>query len=444
MGVRVPPFAPENKENMKYDIEQISSTKRAIEITIPEEDAEDEFMNQANTLKEEVDVPGFRKGKAPLKMIISKYRDTIEQRMLAGLVPETVKKVMEEIDAEPIGEPDITHLDYERNQPISLKAEFEVSPDIELGDYTEIQLTKESERVSSEEVDEVIEKFRENSAVLSPVENGEAGEGNTVIFDMESTVGGSDRTFSNENISVDLSNTELPADFTDEILGMEVEQEKTFTVEYPKDYFNTDLAGETVTHTVKLNSIKEKQLPELDDEFAKSIDVEGETLEEVRETIFDNLREQKKQQSEDQLKEDLMDKLRRMHNFDVPDSYVENMKDAQIRNVSQSMAAQRGVTPDQMDVDWEKMREEGHEDAVKGVRSSMIIEKIAREENIEVSQEDIDEKIREIARKQDESFSRLKNKMEESDTNEKIRSSVLHEKTLEFILEKVQITKTKE
>ncbi|MDQ3805240.1 MAG: trigger factor [Acidobacteriota bacterium] len=388
---------------MKTEIVDLSQTRKEIKIEIEAEQVRAEFERVAGEYARAATVRGFRKGHAPVAVVRARYKKEITSDVLQRLIPQAVEQAVHESGLAVIGQPDV-HLDQEDIEelgtgPISLHAHVEVFPEVTLGEYKGLEAARRVRPVTDEVVESVINNLREASAALQPVEDRASAEGDTVTADIrgryvEPT---SDEDINAEDVDIVIGGDGVLPAFTENLTGVRPDEVKTFTVAYPEDFSSKGLAGKTVEYTATVTAVRRKELPELDDEWVQSLGEEGvDTVERLRERVRENLTKNAEGESEHRLRDEVLGRLIERHRFEVPETLVSYQANQMLQATLRDMM-RRGVDPRGGDVNWDALRDVVRERAGEDLRGSMLLERVAEAENIEVTQEEIEAEIQAVA-----------------------------------------------
>ncbi|HEV3468595.1 MAG TPA: trigger factor [Pyrinomonadaceae bacterium] len=388
---------------MKTEIVDHSQTRKEIKIEIGAEQVRAEFERVAGEYARAATVPGFRKGHAPVAVVRARYKKDIRADVLQRLVPQAVERAIRESGLDVIGQPEV-HLDDESVErlgegPVSLHAHVEVFPEVTLGEYKGIEAARRVRPVTDEAVEAVVNNLREASAALQPVEDRAAAEGDTVTADIQGRYvePASDEDIKADDVDVVLGGDGVLPAFTENLSGVRPDEVRTFTVAYPEDFTSKGLAGKTVEYTATVTAVRRKELPELDDEWVKSLGEEGvDTVERLRERVRENLTRNAEGESEHRLRDEILSRLIERHQFEVPETFVSYRANQMLQATLRDMM-RRGLDPRGEDVNWEALRDVVRERAGEDVRGEMLLERVAEAENIEVSEEEVEAEIRAIA-----------------------------------------------
>lgn len=408
--------------------------KRSLEIEIPLEDVEKAKERVTNSIKDRVRLPGFRPGKAPLTMIRSRFEDEIRKEVLEMLVPQAFRDRIAKEELKVVGTPDVTDLKFEAGQPIRFKADFEIAPVFELADYHGVPVKYEEPTVADEEIDKRLESMRESKADYVNLDPRPIESGDYVLVHLKSLEGLAEPIDQDVQIQVGGEDT-LPG-FNEALLGASPEDVKEVEIQYPEDYAQERLAGKTVRFELTPKFVRKKELPALDDEFARDLG-DYQTLAELREAVHKSIFHEKQYVAQQAAKEELIDKLVQTNDFSIPEAYVDRQIENQVRMQLSNLAG-RGVDPNTIKLDWAKVKETQRDKAVRNVRASLLLEKIAEKEGINATKDEVDREVQRLARQEREPVPVTRAKLEKEGTLGRIAGHIQTEKTLHFLFEQAQ------
>ncbi|WP_426983417.1 trigger factor [Bacillus cabrialesii] len=350
----------------------------------------------------QVSIPGFRKGKIPRGLFEQRFGvEALYQDALDILLPVEYPKAVEEAGIDPVDRPEIDVEKIEKGESLIFTAKVTVKPEVKLGDYKGLGIEKDDTAVTDEDVQNELKALQERQAELVVKEEGAVEEGNTVVLDFEGFVDG--EAFEGgkaENYSLEVGSGSFIPGFEDQLVGLEAGAEKDVEVTFPEEYHAEDLAGKPAVFKVKIHEIKAKELPELDDEFAKDIDEEVETLAELTEKTKKRLEEAKENEADAKLREELVLKASENAEIDVPQAMVDTELDRMLKEFEQRLQMQ-GMNLELYTQfsgqDEAALKEQMKEDAQKRVKSNLTLEAIAKAENLEVSDEEVDAELTKMA-----------------------------------------------
>ncbi|MGE6751846.1 trigger factor [Rossellomorea sp. NPDC071047] len=385
----------------------------------------------------QVNVPGFRKGKMPRGMFEKRFGvESLYQDALDFILPEAYAKAIEETGIDPIDRPEIDVEQMEKGKDLIFTAKVQVKPEVKLGEYKGLEVEKMETEVTAEDVEAELTSLQEKQAELAVKEEGKAEEGDTVTMDFEGFVDG--EAFEGgqaENYSLELGSGQFIPGFEEQLIGVASGEEKEVEVNFPEEYHAAELAGKPATFKVKVHEIKAKELPALDDEFAKDADEEVETLAELKEKIEKRLQESKKNEAETAVRETLVNKASDNAEVEIPEVMVKAEVDRMMQEFEQRLQMQ-GMNLDLYfqfsGQSEEDLRGQMTEDAGKRVRTNLTLEAIAAAENLEVTDEEAEEEVNKMAEQYNMSADNIKQALGGLDT---LKADLKVRKAVEFLVE---------
>jgi trigger factor len=421
-----------------------ATCKREIELEIPAENVQKVAEKVARDIARIARIPGFRPGKAPVTLVRRRFADDIQGEVVQSLVPEYLEKALDEKKLVPVTRPEVDQVHFKEGEPLRFRAIFEVLPEFELGDYKNLQVQVDEIEIGDAQVDKTLEEMREHGATYNPVEGRAAADGDYVLIKLMGTPAGGGDAVQADNILCHIGAEETLESFTENLRGALPGQIKRFESRYPDDFPDPKLAGKTYDYSVDVQSIKEKKLPELNDEFAK--EAAGapsgvETLEGLRKKIRENLDAAKQQQQETQAREKILETLVKQHDFPVPEALIEHQMDIRLERVVRSLAAQ-GVDPRAVNVDWMSMRQRQRERAVDDVKAELLLDRIATAEKIDATEEDVEKEIAALAESSGESATALRARLTKQGALDRIKSKLRSDKAVAWLYRTSRIEKT--
>jgi len=425
--------------------EATATCKREIELEIPAANVQKATEKVARDIARIARIPGFRPGKAPVPLVRRRFAEDIQGEVLQSLVPEYLEKALDEKKLVPITRPEVDKVEFKDGEPLKFRAVFEVLPEFELKDYKNMELKIESPEVGDAQVDKTIEEMRERGATYVPIEGRAAKDGDYVQIKLNGTPEGEGgEPVAADNILCHIGAEETLESFTENLRGASTGETKKFTTKYPDDYPDEKLKGKTYDYTIEVQGIKEKKLPELNDEFAK--DLAGEqggfsTMAELKAKILENLNAQKEHEEEAQAHEMILQSLVKPYDFPVPEALVEHQIDVRLERAVRSLAAQ-GVDPRQVNIDWMGLRQKQRDAAINDVRAELLLDRVATEEKIEVSDEDLDKEIEALAAHSGESATALRARLTKQGALDRMKSKLRSDKTIQWLYRTAKIEKT--
>ena len=421
-----------------------TNCKKELLIEIPVDEVRREADALTSQYARKARIPGFRPGHAPPSLIRQHFRDDIRNEVVQALVPRFFENAVKEQKWSVVGHPHFEDLQYAEDKPLTCKATFEVFPEIELKQYKELEVEEEAPQVTEADLEQAIEEIREQAATFEVVSERPAADDDYLAlnykgYDVQAPAS---RPLEARDVTVQLGGQGTVAAFSENLRGSRPGDTREFEVNYPEDYRQKSLAGKTFRYRVEVLSIKHKVVPAADDELAKSVS-EFATLEELRAKVRSDLMERARHRVEMAAKQKLVEELLRLHEFPVPEVMVEARLERKLeRTVSQLIS--QGIDPRQAPLDWHKMREESRPDAEKEVRASFLLSRIADAEGLQVSEEEVDEMIREMAQEAHQPPAALKTRLTRDDELDSIKSTRRNQKAIDFIYRNAKITRKSE
>jgi trigger factor len=415
-----------------------ANCRRELDLEIPAAEVQKAIERVAREFARVARVPGFRPGKAPIPLIRRRFADDIKGEVLQSLLPEQIDKAVKDQKLVPITQPQVDHVDYAEDRPLKFRASFEVLPEFELGSYKGLKVEVEKAEVTEADVDKALEAMRERAATFVPVEDRALESGDYAQLKLVGTPLGGGEPLKADNVLCHLGAEETLESFTQNLVGAKPAEHRRFEVEYPADYPDTKLAGKKYAYSAEVVAVKQKKLPELNDELAKDVS-EAKTLEELRGKIRQNLEAEIDARHAAAVRDAVLAKIVAGHDFPVPEALVENQMDVRLERAVRSLAAQ-GVDPRAVNVDWVAMRRRQHARAVEDVKAELLLDRIASAENIEATDEDIDQEISKIAERSGESAPAIRASLTKQGAVDMMRSKLRSEKTLERLQSNTEVS----
>ncbi|MGB7759406.1 MAG: trigger factor [Bryobacteraceae bacterium] len=416
----------------------VEGCRHALEISIPAAEVENETTRVAAEVQKRAKLPGFRPGKAPTSLIRKQFAGEIRQRVLESLVPTTLQKQFEAENLNLAGNYDITDVHFHEGEPLTFKAEFEVVPNIELGEYRGVEVAYTDPEVTDEDVAKRIEELREQKAEYQNVDPRPLENGDFAVVALESVSGVAGEPVKQEEMVLEIGGADTFDAFTENLRGLSPGDEKEFEVAYPANYGSARLAGKTVKFHATVRGVRKKELPEVNDEFAQDLG-DYRNLDELRDAVRKGILAQRQFEAQHSAKDRIVDALVDRHQFPVPEVFV----DRQIRTrVEQSLRAMNadGVDLKSLKLDWAKVKETQRDKAVREVKASLLLERISEREAIHATRDEVDREVERLARVQREPVAALRIKFEKDGTLGRIAHHIQTEKTLTFLFEQARKT----
>jgi trigger factor len=410
----------------------VEGVKHSLEISVPVSEVEQETERVVSEIQKKVRLPGFRPGKAPVSLVKSRFGGDIRQDVLEKLVPKAFRAAVDKDHLEVVGAPDISDVHFHAGEPLKFKAAFEVAPTFDLKDYRGILVNYTEPEVSDEDIAKRLEEIREQKAEYVNEDPRPLADGDFAMVSLESLSGVSPK-ISQDEIMLKIGDESTLAAFSENLRGASPEESREFDVTYPADYERKNLAGRTVRFRTEVKAVRRRELPELNDEFAKDLG-DYQTLEEVKEMVRKSIQRDREVRAQEAAKHQLIDKLVDEHDFPIPNVYVDRQIEINVENQLRTLAAQ-GIDPKSIKLDWNKVRETQKGKAERDVKASLLLDKVGERESIAATQEEVDKEVQRIARQQREAVAVTRAKLQKEGALGRIAAAIRTEKTLNFLFE---------
>ncbi|MBV1818245.1 trigger factor [Anaerosalibacter bizertensis] len=423
---------------MNAVLEKKENNKATFTIEIGEDKFEKAIQKSYLKNRNRFNIPGFRKGKAPRKIIEMNYGEEIfYEEALNIILPEAYESAIDELELEPVEQPQVDIEELEKGKPVVFKIEVTVKPEVKLGEYKSIEVEKVEYNVKDEDVEKELNSIQEMNARLIDASDREIKDGDILNIDFEGYI--DEEKFEGgtaENQQLEIGSNKFIPGFEEQLIGKKKGEEVEVKVNFPEDYFEESLKGKEAIFKVTINEIKEKELPELDDEFAKDVS-EFDTLDEFKESIKEKLEEDMKNKEKVEQEGKVIDKVVEMSEVDIPEVMVDNQIQNEMGQLDYSLRMQ-GLSIDQYfeltNTDIEDFKEQIKPEAEKRVKTELVLEEIAKVEKIEVENEDIDKELEKMAEQyQTEDVEKFKEDMKKGDL-EYIKTGIIRDKTIELLM----------
>jgi trigger factor len=413
--------------------------KREISVEIPAAEVARETESQIQRYQKSARLPGFRAGHVPASIIKQRFGDGLKNDVIEALIPKYFRREAEKQGLIPVSQPQVTDLHMHDGEPLTFKASFEVLPEIQVEGYKDLRADKPEITVTDEEVEAALTNVREQRAAYTSVEGRALAEGDFAQASMDGkpkdaqdTKDAASNPVHMDEVLIEIGGKNTVPEFTQNLTGASAGDERTFDVSYPEDSADKRLAGKTFVYTVKVQAIKQKNLPELNDDFAKELG-EFTSLDQVRKQIRENMDAERKHNAERESKDKLVAELVKRNDFEVPESLVDRQIDLRLERGLRALAAQGMKMEDLKKMDLPRLRAGQREQAVQDVKSSLLLERIAELEKISVSDEEMKREIEALARQSKQTSEAVQARLTEDGGLDRIRMRIRSEKTLDFL-----------
>ncbi len=432
---------------MKSELKEISPTQREIHLQIEADELKAAYGKVSQRYAKRANVPGFRKGFAPVDVVRMRFKEEIKSEVLQEVIPGQVQAAIEEHDLHPLAEPQLHLENHETikvngSEALSLHIHVEVMPDIPSPKYEGIEVTRRVKPVEDAEVDGLISERIQKEAALIPVEGRKSKIGDTVIADLEGVFEGDENgePITAEGIEIVLGGDHIEKSFTDNLVGVKEDDDKDFTVSYADDFTSEALAGKTVNYKAKIKSVGKMETPELNDEWAKSLDEGYKSLADLRKKLRADLDSHAKADADARVRNDAVAKLIEDNAFEVPGTLIENQARNLLNNFAQDMQ-QRGVDLNKIDPQFVQMAYTNMQtQAERDVRGAMLLDKIAEIEKVEVAETEVDDEITKMAEYYRSSADEIRESLEKQGGGvDNIRNNLKTRKSIEALIAKAKV-----
>jgi trigger factor len=413
--------------------ETTSNSKREIEVEVPA----DEVQRQTDTLIQRYQklarLPGFRRGHVPASIIRQRFSEDIKSDVVEALVPKYFRQETERLGLLPVSQPRVSELHIHEGEPLRFKASFEVLPEIKVEGYRELRVEKPDVSVTDDEVEQALKNLQEQHATFTAIEGSPLADGDFAQVSLDGKPKEGDaKPVHMDEVLVEINGKNTMPEFTENLRGASVGEERTFDVTYPQDFSDPRLAGKIFSYTVKVQAIKQKNLPELNDEFAKQVG-ELANLDAVRQRIRQGMEAERKHTAEREAKDKLVAELIKRNEFEVPEALVERQADLRVERGLRALAAQGLKAEAMKKMDFNRLRAGQREQAVQEVKASLLLDRVAEKENISVTDEEIDREVAALAEQSKQTPENIRARLTRDGALDRIRNRIRNEKTLDFL-----------
>jgi trigger factor len=418
---------------MKAEFVDVSETRKNLVVEIPSTTVDAEIDKVSRDYSKAARIPGFRPGKVPPKVVRQRFRDQILHDVAHGLIPRAVEEALRERGVEPVDTPDIRDVVVEEGQPLKFTATFETVPPIDPGEYAGVVLRKSETAVDDAAVEQALSQLRE--ARYEPVEQRGIEVGDSIVLDLERTAvgeSGESQTDKHENVTVDVGAPANPPGFDEALAGLVSGEQKSFDVKYPDDYAIKELAGTTVKYAASVKAVRKRVVPELDDEFAKDVG-DFTDLAALRGRVRGDLEHEARHEAEREMRADLLKQLASRVTFEVPASLLDREIDRRVEEFVRRLIEQQ-IDPMRTNINWEEFREKQRDTAAEAVKGALVLDEVARREQIAVSEADINAEVERYAERSGRSAAAVRARLEKEGGLGRLYAGLRRERTLDFLL----------
>ena len=421
---------------MKVEVEELGACKRRLQVEETPEVVRAAWEQAFSRVQRQAKLPGFRKGKVPRSMIKIHFADDVRQEVARHLIPDVYRQALAETQIKPVEDPDLQEVRLEEDAPLVFSAVVEIKPAIELGTYTGLAVSHTPKPLTDEEVEEAINEIREQHAEYRAVERA-ADIGDLVIVDYTLTPEGMEPR-SESGYGFVIGQSQVMKEIDEAVIGLVPGGTRETRLRFADDHRNEALRGKSGAATVTLREVKEKILPALDDEFAKTVGA-FESLDALRAEVRKELEARRERENRQELEEKIVEALLGAHEFQVPDALVMRQVGHTVEHARERVRRQ-GVDPDKLPWDYQKLVADLRPGAEKAVRRTLLLEAIAEKESLGPGEADVEAEVEKIAQASQRPAPAVRSMMEQSGDLDGLRFSLRERRTMDFLIERAQVT----
>ncbi len=430
-------------DTVRCRVEDVSSVRKKMYVEIPGEVVTKEIENAYKELGRKASIKGFRPGKVPRKVLEQYYHQQVELDTLEKLLSDSYPKALEEVQLSPVARPVIADEEFKVGEALKYTATVDVRPRIEVADYLGLEIEKKDSGVSDDDVQAKMREIRNMHASIKALDDDRpVREGDVAVIDYEGSVDGKPVEGSKgTNYHLEVGSGLFNAEFEKQLIGLSKNAETEIEVTFSEGFANRSMAGKTMAFLVKVKDIKEKILPELNDAFAVDLGAGLKSLEELCEKVKEGMLEGRQKQAEADLRKQVIDQLIDRYDFELPESLVEAEIDAMVKEAHHNLE-RRGIPVESVGLSDKEMRDSFKPEAERRIRGELILEEIARKEDIRVEEEDIDEQFNKVAHKLNMDSDDAQRLRANSNLMQSLPDYILPEKTLNYLVKHAKLKLT--
>jgi len=419
------------------DIVEISSCKKSLVVEVPSTEVDQEVDKTARQYARTAKIPGFRPGKVPLDIVKQRYKSEMRNDVINEIIQRTWKEAVEKHDLHALEEPIVQDVKDDPVNSLKFTLVFEIMPAIEITDYRGVPGSLITAVVEDADVEKALEDLREQNAQFIPFDSGAVRDGHYVTMTVDGLFDDATKPLHEEDVTCIIGHPSTNEDFSANLRGKTVGEVCVFDVTYPQDYHRKRFSGKTIHYSIAIKDVKEKVLPELNDELAK--DLGAETLDALKTKVKDDLVTKGRQNAEKKARESVLDEIVRRHPIEIPDCLVQDELEAHGRRIAANLAHQ-GIDVNKTSIDWKKIFEDERPRAEQAVRRSIVLGFVARHEGIEVTDEEIDSELQPLAEGTGRTVAALRSQLEKDKRIQGFRENLRQNKALDFIYRNATIS----
>lgn len=414
-----------DKDELNVDVQEGKGWKRTLEIEVSKETVDEEFEAAYQKYRNLAKIPGFRQGKAPMHLVKRRYQKEIEDEVLESLVPKAYEDAVKKTELSPICLPEVKEIQFKEETPLKFKAEIEIKPEVEVKDYIGLEVVKKVKQITDKDIEQSLNYLREDFAELHPVKR-EAKLYDHLVVDLIKYQDGKEDKLTNHELFLDPHN--MIKEFQEALVNAKAGQRKEFEVNYPPAFHNKKLAGNKVRYEITVKEVKEKVLPEVTDDFAKTVGG-YQTIAQLKGKIREGLLKKAQRDAEAEVKNELVNQVIKRNPFEVPDTLLNYYMDSLIQDLKRKYQK----------VDEKKVREDYKEIAIGHIKWDFLFHQIVEKENIRVTQEEMDAWVEAFARDYKMKTEEAKKLAENPSQMKRIKEDLLEKNVVEFLFRNAKI-----
>jgi trigger factor len=425
---------------LQVDVADLSQCRKDLTVEVPVEEVKAAFDKTYDAYARHVKSPGFRPGRVPREVIRQRFAKEVKDEVVSSLVSHAIQHAVAEHKLRVVGEPEINDFSFDEGEPLKFKATLEVLPEFELKEYKGLNLTKRVQSVTDEDVQHTLDHLRQSAAEFIPVEDRESREGDFVSVNLvgKYVEPQEEEDLKSDDVQVEIGAENVQPEFNENLRGVKAGDVREFRVKYPENFSSEGLAGKTLDFTASVVAVREKEAPELDDDFARDVG-DFESLQQLRDKIRENLTASADGKAEADLREQALKRILDDYDFEVPAALVEPQTSERAREFAYLLM--RNGVPQQAirEIDWEKKMDEFRPMAARDIRMALVFARIAEAENVKISGWEVDAEIAMMARASGEPVDQLKARLTKDDSLSSIENRLRHQRALEAVIKHAEI-----
>lgn len=426
---------------LQVAVADLSQCQKDLTVEVPAEEVKAEFEKAYEAYMRYAKVPGFRPGRVPRGVVRQRFAKEVKDEVIGNLLPHALQHAITDHKLHVVGNPQIDDISVNEGEPMRFKATVEVLPEFELKEYKGLKATKRIARVADEDVENVLERFRQSAAEFVPVEDRPSQDGDSVSVNL---VGKyieprEEEDLKSDDVQIEIGSENVQPEFNENLRGVKAGDIREFRVKYPEDFTSKGLAGKTLDFTTTVVAVRRKEMPELDDEFAQDFG-DYESIQQLRDKVRENLLSNSETRADTKLRDELVERILKDYEFEVPAALVEPQAAERTREFAY-MLMRSGVPQQRIkEIDWEERMNDARIHAARDVRAALVVAKIGDAENVEISGEEVDAEIERMATMNGEPADQLKARLTKDESLSSIENRLRYQKALDAVVNHAEIT----